>query len=105
MPREHRPRFSSAEEGAETIAHLCDKARPHGDSWQACCPAHEDRTPSLSITPKGERILLHCHAGCAPAPSWPPWAWSCATCLRGRRPCRPCGAPGGLLRQPARPPG
>lgn len=33
-------------------------------SWQACCPAHEDRNPSLSITDTGDRILVHCHAGC-----------------------------------------
>ena len=32
--------------------------------WQACCPAHGDDAPSLSIA-EGERsILLHCHAGC-----------------------------------------
>ena len=66
MPHAHRPRLYRAEEGAEAIAHLCDNARPHGASWQACCPAHEDCTPSLSITPQGDRILLHCHAGCDP---------------------------------------
>lgn len=35
------------------------------DQWQARCPAHEDRTPSLSIT-RGDdrRALVHCHAGC-----------------------------------------
>ena len=56
--------FYSAVEGAATLAQRCDKARLYGDSWQACCPAHEDRTPSLSITPQDDRILLHCHAGC-----------------------------------------
>ncbi len=31
----------------------------------ACCPAHDDSNPSLSIS-RGDdgRILLHCHAGC-----------------------------------------
>src|SRR5690606_37511242 len=33
--------------------------------WKACCPAHDDRTPSLSIS-EGEngKVLLHCFAGC-----------------------------------------
>jgi hypothetical protein len=34
-------------------------------SWVACCPHHEDRTPSLSITEADDgRVLIHCHAGC-----------------------------------------
>jgi len=57
-------------------------------SWVARCPAHDDRDPSLSVSVKGGRILIHCFAGCAPdevlgavgltwrdlrAPD--PWAW------------------------------
>lgn len=30
----------------------------------ARCPAHDDKTPSLSITEADDRVLLHCHAGC-----------------------------------------
>lgn len=31
----------------------------------ACCPAHDDRSPSLSIRETDDgRILLHCFAGC-----------------------------------------
>ena len=30
-----------------------------------CCPAHADRTPSLSVTIGKRAILLHCFAGCA----------------------------------------
>ena len=39
--------------------------RKVGSGWIANCSAHEDRSPSLSIT-EGEdgRLLLHCHAGC-----------------------------------------
>ena len=39
--------------------------RKVGTGWIANCSAHEDRSPSLSIT-EGEdgRLLLHCHAGC-----------------------------------------
>lgn len=37
-------------------------------AWIARCPAHEDRTPSLSITEgRDGRVLLNCHAGCAAA--------------------------------------
>lgn len=41
------------------------KPKQHGKSWMACCPAHNDKSPSLSIA-EGEdgRLLVHCHAGC-----------------------------------------
>jgi hypothetical protein len=33
--------------------------------WSARCPAHKDRSPSLSITEGDDgRVLLKCHAGC-----------------------------------------
>lgn len=38
----------------------------HGSGgWSALCPAHEDRSPSLSIAEGTEGIILHCHAGCS----------------------------------------
>lgn len=41
------------------------KARRYGSYWMAHCPAHGDRTPSLSITEsKTGKLLVHCHAGC-----------------------------------------
>jgi hypothetical protein len=36
------------------------------NSWLACCPAHDDRSPSLSIKEESDgHILLHCFAGCS----------------------------------------
>jgi putative DNA primase/helicase len=36
-----------------------------GNTWIACCPAHDDRTPSLSIRDAGNgKVLVRCHAGC-----------------------------------------
>lgn len=33
--------------------------------WQALCPAHDDKTPSLSVSTGADgKILLYCHAGC-----------------------------------------
>lgn len=40
------------------------KAGPN--KWMACCPAHEDRSPSLAIKETDGIILLHCFAGCSP---------------------------------------
>lgn len=39
--------------------------RGRNGSWSARCPAHEDRSPSLSVKslPDG-RILVHCFGGC-----------------------------------------
>ena len=39
----------------------------HGSYGKARCPAHEDRSPSLSITPGRNAVLFHCFAGCAQA--------------------------------------
>lgn len=33
--------------------------------WMVRCPAHDDKTPSLSISLRGESIALYCHAGCS----------------------------------------
>jgi hypothetical protein len=48
---------------AESIARGLG-ARRSGRGWTARCPAHRDRSPSLSITEKDGRVLVHCHAGC-----------------------------------------
>jgi 5S rRNA maturation endonuclease (ribonuclease M5) len=44
--------------------HGCDP-RPAGpDKWQAHCPCHDDRKPSLSVGTGDSKALLHCQAGC-----------------------------------------
>ena len=39
---------------------------PAGEgSWVACCPAHGDEHPSMSVTLRDGKILVHCHTGCS----------------------------------------
>lgn len=45
---------------------LFSHVRKTPNGWQACCPAHEDKKASLSISVKDGKILLYCHAGCTP---------------------------------------
>jgi len=48
------------------IAHGLDKVRWHGDyEFLACCPAHDDRNPSFSVTDSNGKILVKCWAGCS----------------------------------------
>lgn len=50
----------------ETLLSRLDKVRPNGNQkWMACCPAHQDKTPSLAIAQANDgRVLLKCFAGC-----------------------------------------
>lgn len=44
-------------------------ARQNGDGWQARCPAHDDREPSLSVSQRSQGdpgVVIYCHAGCTP---------------------------------------
>jgi hypothetical protein len=42
------------------------KVKGRNGSWIACCPAHSDRNPSMTIRETEEgKILLHCFAGCS----------------------------------------
>jgi hypothetical protein len=41
------------------------RVRKSGKGWAAFCPAHDDRSPSLSIAEGDDgRALVHCFAGC-----------------------------------------
>src|SRR5689334_12038243 len=49
----------------ENVLSKFPHARRSGKDWTAHCPAHEDRTPSLSISEGDDgRVLLFCHVGC-----------------------------------------
>ena len=42
-----------------------DGLRGSNGRYQSKCPAHQDRSPSLSIKEAQDgRVLIHCHAGC-----------------------------------------
>jgi len=44
---------------------VLDKVKRTGqDRWTACCPAHADKSPSLSVRYSDDKILMHCFGGC-----------------------------------------
>ena len=51
---------------ADTLLSRLEKVRRTGPGrWQARCPAHDDRHPSLALRELEDgRVLLHCFAGC-----------------------------------------
>lgn len=50
---------------ADAILAKLQKVTRKGNGWMACCPAHEDKSPSLSVSMGKDGILLKCFAGCA----------------------------------------
>lgn len=52
---------------AEALLSRLSKVKPTGrNRWQACCPAHDDRSPSLVITEADDgHVLVHCFAECS----------------------------------------
>ncbi len=56
----------SAMNHVDNLLSRLDKVRQSGpDSWMARCPAHEDKSASLSIRHADEKMLIHCFAGCS----------------------------------------
>jgi len=52
---------------AAEIAARLGGARRSGCGWWSCrCPAHDDRTPSLSVRDGERGPIVHCWAGCDP---------------------------------------
>ncbi len=47
------------------LSHLQGVRKTGSGRWIAKCPAHNDRSPSLSVCELNDgRVLLHCFAGC-----------------------------------------
>lgn len=51
---------------AETARRICESrgGKWSGTKGMACCPAHDDSTPSLAVSLGRQAILFHCFAGC-----------------------------------------
>lgn len=51
----------------DTLISRLDKVRPTGrGTWIACCPAHEDRHPSMTVREAEDGlVLVHCFGGCS----------------------------------------
>ncbi len=65
--RYHHTTLFPVEDNVDVLLARLEGVRCAGpSSWVARCPAHDDRNPSLSVSVKGGRILIHCFAGCAP---------------------------------------
>ncbi len=46
---------------ADKLLSRLEKVKAKGDnSWMACSPSHDDKNPSLIVTEKDERVLIHC---------------------------------------------
>lgn len=48
----------------EELTRHFDIKKRNGNSVQAICPVHGDQKASLTITDKGNKAVLYCHAGC-----------------------------------------
>ncbi len=48
----------------QEICSLLENVKKNGNGYTARCPAHQDKENSLSISPKTDKLLLNCFAGC-----------------------------------------
>jgi hypothetical protein len=52
----------------ERLISSLEKVKRTGQNrFIACCPAHNDKSPSLALEEREGKVLFHCFAGCAPA--------------------------------------
>ena len=50
---------------AEQISNALDGRRVRDGEYKARCCAHDDKSPSLSISQAAEKVLLKCWSGCS----------------------------------------
>lgn len=48
----------------QSIRSRVRRCTPTAGGFSGCCPAHDDRVASFSFALKGDRVVLHCQAGC-----------------------------------------
>jgi hypothetical protein len=49
----------------EALLSRLNRVKGRAGSYVACCPAHEDSSPSLAVKEVEGKIILHCFAGCS----------------------------------------
>jgi hypothetical protein len=49
----------------ENLLSRLTKVKGRAGNYTACCPAHEDKSPSLAVKEQDGKIILHCFAGCS----------------------------------------
>jgi len=67
LPDTLQGRFDELLARLDRCAAAAGRRRPrrgHGDSYMACCPAHDDSDPSLALRLEGDKILAHCFGTC-----------------------------------------
>ncbi len=74
------------------------KVREHPGYWTACCPAHDDAHPSLSLKVSEGKLLVKCHAG--PGATGCPWQAIFAAFASLGVPATAFFADGGKVRKP-----
>lgn len=52
---------------SDRVIPLLSRVKESGrHEWVACCPAHDDKSPSMAVRETDDgRLLMHCFAGCA----------------------------------------
>src|SRR5688572_21455419 len=65
---------------AEILPHLKKVKKTGKNNYLACCPAHNDKSPSMTLMESDGKVVVRCHAECsfesivnALGLGWEPW--------------------------------